>query len=124
MGSRTGMINRTYRGKNFCRNSCHGRHSIPFTSYGRSAVVMQIPFELLYSPKKLFMLVSNDVYTMPPDQSMPERINTSCPEVMTFVTADAKVMLLSVLMTILTYSAVFNSPKMSLMAIHTVAMRI
>ena len=59
-----------------------------------------------------------------PVQSMPERIITLCPEVMTFVTADSRVMVLSVLMTILTYSAVFNSPKMPLMAIHTVAMRI
>ena len=61
---------------------------------------------------------------MPPVKSMPERINTLCPEVMTFVTADSRVMVLAVLMTILTYSAVFNSPKMPLMAIHTVAMRI
>ena len=85
---------------------------------------MQIPFEPLYSPKKLFMIVSNDVYTMPPVQNMPERINTLCPEVMTLITADAGIMLFSVLMTLLTYSAVFNLPEMPLVTIHTVAMRI
>lgn len=47
------LYNGEGEGKNSCRNSCQGRHSMPFTSYGRSAVVTQIPFAPLYSPKKL-----------------------------------------------------------------------